>query len=338
MLKSYIQVIWSGLVLGAMALQADCKFAICSVFRDEEPFLLEWIDYHRAIGCNKFVLFNDSGSKKTRSKTAELLLQEHIASGLVELRYRDECYGTNEKQFLNGSAAHVGFQMHVYNLVCRESKGKYDWVACIDLDEYIRPIGRANFTDLLEAEYRDAGGVFLSWLCFGTAGKTLALGSSMLTQLTARTYDWDPENCQGKSIVRPEAFSKMGYLHYGQVKDGYFYRDGNGQAMIWQGVHLQHPNHCSKLAVLHHYVFRDVRHFNEVKLPRQKQFWNQERINEWMFRFEQIQDNSMVEYIRIFHPDLFDKMNSNFYETAYARALIDANITHAEARSWPAKD
>ncbi len=312
---------------------SSSSVVICSIFRDEEPFLLEWIDYHRTLGVEKFFLFSDCGSKATRSKLAEPLLRDHIASGLVELRFRDELFSCNEEKFLKGKRDHLGFQLGAYKKICEEVRGKADWVALIDCDEYIRPMNHRTIPEMLQANYADAGGVFLNWRCFGTSGIALEPGASVLNALTRRTLDSDPENCQGKCLVRPEAFAKISYVHYAQLAPGFVYRDGDGEIMSWNKTHLLHPIFRNKNAVIHHYVFRDEKHFNTFKLPRLKSRLDDVRISEWRERFESVSDHSMETFLRSCHPALFDRICSNFYLPSFDRARAESQSSGAECRT-----
>ena len=309
------------------ALAWQQKLSICSIFRDEEPFLLEWIDYHRAMGCERFYLFNDSASPATRSKTAAILLEDYIRDGIVELQYRDECYGYNrEDLFLSGKRNHIGFQFRAYQDTCHRLAGQSEWVALLDLDEYVRPMKHPVFTTVLDETATDCGGLFINWICFGTAGKSIERGSSILTQLNRRSDNDDPENKQGKCIVRPEVFDKIHYVHYARLLPAFHYCNGNNQVMVWEGNSLLHPDFAIDNAVLYHYTFRDKAHFDEVKLPRLKKRLNDERIAEWVARFESLEDNSMVEFLQTNHPALFEKMTSNYYADAYQAAVARAAL------------
>ena len=38
------------------------KTAICLIFKDEAPFLQEWIEYHHLIGIEHFYLYNNNST------------------------------------------------------------------------------------------------------------------------------------------------------------------------------------------------------------------------------------------------------------------------------------
>ena len=61
------------------------KIAICAIFKDEAPYLLEWIAFHRMIGVDLFVLY-DNGST---DGGAELVRQSSFAKNVTILDWPD---------------------------------------------------------------------------------------------------------------------------------------------------------------------------------------------------------------------------------------------------------
>ena len=39
------------------------KIAVCAIFKDEAPYLLEWLAFHRMIGVDLFVLYDNGSSR-----------------------------------------------------------------------------------------------------------------------------------------------------------------------------------------------------------------------------------------------------------------------------------
>ena len=37
------------------------KIAVCAIFKDEAPYLLEWIAFHKMVGVDLFVLYDNGG-------------------------------------------------------------------------------------------------------------------------------------------------------------------------------------------------------------------------------------------------------------------------------------
>ncbi len=56
------------------------ELGIASQFRDEAPYLKEWVEYHRMVGVDHFWLYNNSSIDNW-----EEVLQPYIDEGLVEV-------------------------------------------------------------------------------------------------------------------------------------------------------------------------------------------------------------------------------------------------------------
>jgi Glycosyl transferase family 2 len=41
--------------------------AICLIVKNEAPYLLEWIAYHRVIGVDRFLIYNNDSTDETSS-------------------------------------------------------------------------------------------------------------------------------------------------------------------------------------------------------------------------------------------------------------------------------
>jgi hypothetical protein len=43
-----------------LALTIKHYLSICAIFKDEAPYLQEWIEFHRLLGVEKFYLYNNN--------------------------------------------------------------------------------------------------------------------------------------------------------------------------------------------------------------------------------------------------------------------------------------
>jgi hypothetical protein len=57
-------------------------FAVCAVVKDRPEYVLEWLEYHLALGVQAFYLFDTDNPDHAALKSA---LQKHIDSGRLEL-------------------------------------------------------------------------------------------------------------------------------------------------------------------------------------------------------------------------------------------------------------
>ena len=180
--------------------------AICAIFKNEAPWLREWIVYHRDIlGVKRFYLYNN----RSTDEFAEVL-QPFIEDGLVELIEWDIAYGPPfEERAMDHFKRCPPGQVRAYNdCLKKRALGKARWVAIIDVDEFIVPAKgvRAFYDFLRKEEKRNKGTVRLFWRIFGTSNVDKLNDGELLTEkLVWRSKDTYPWNRQVKSIHRPEA-------------------------------------------------------------------------------------------------------------------------------------
>ncbi|MCB1119892.1 MAG: glycosyltransferase family 92 protein, partial [Chlamydiia bacterium] len=109
--------------------QMEGYFAtISTVFRDEAPYFKEWIEYHRLIGFDHFIVYDDNSADNYME-----VLQPYIDQGLVEVVdwsfYRRE---------VNKSFHEV--QRGAYRDSLRKCQKHSEWMAFLDIDEFVLPM------------------------------------------------------------------------------------------------------------------------------------------------------------------------------------------------------
>ena len=125
------------------------KIAVCAIFKDEAPYLLEWIAFHKMIGVDLFVLY-DNGSS---DGGAELIRRSNFARNVTVIEWPDR-----------------PGQMSAYRHFHANHAPNFTWVAFIDLDEFIIPVAGGSIRDiLLRRTYDDYGDILLNWLIFGSS-------------------------------------------------------------------------------------------------------------------------------------------------------------------------
>lgn len=187
------------------------RLAICAIFYDEGPRLKEWVDYHhQALGVNLFYLYNNNSSDNFQE-----VLAPYIEKGLVELIEWESSeehgvFGLDEFQ-------HVPYQIGAYrDCLKNRAPKKAEWVAMIDIDEFIVPANGVNafYTLLNEEKKIKAGSLRIYWKVFGTSGvKSLKEGELLTEKLIRRApddYEW---HSQIKSIHQPKAAARKCLVH-----------------------------------------------------------------------------------------------------------------------------
>ncbi|TGT71215.1 glycosyl transferase [bacterium M00.F.Ca.ET.159.01.1.1] len=161
------------------------KLAACAIFREEAPFLAEWITFHRNVGFEHFYLYNNFSTDDFKT-----VLEPFIREGLVTLINWPRPQG----------------QLSAYqDCICRRWHEAL-WIALIDIDEFLfAPDGR-DVPSVLEA-YRDLPGVCVWHAYYGSSGHVERPQGPVIEAYTMRA---GPDVTTAKTIVNPRMVYKVG--------------------------------------------------------------------------------------------------------------------------------
>jgi len=129
------------------------RVLIVTTMKDEGPFILEWLAYHRSIGVTDFLVYTNDCSDGTDEMFD--LLQ---AKGHVEHR-------RNPYREVDMRPQHAAYHDASESEIARAA----DWVICMDVDEYINVhVGDGTLHDLFAA-VGEANIISMTWRLFGNA-------------------------------------------------------------------------------------------------------------------------------------------------------------------------
>ena len=133
----------------------DLKTTIVTCMKNEGPFLLEWIAYHRIIGVDGFIVYTNDCTDGTNS-FLQLLQDKGIC------QHRANPWQKGDAQ----SPQYTALEASESEAVVQEA----DWAVCMDVDEFIDiKIGDGTLADL----YRACAGanlISMTWRLFGDSG------------------------------------------------------------------------------------------------------------------------------------------------------------------------
>jgi hypothetical protein len=162
--------------------------AICAIFKDERKFLLEWIAYHKMIGFDRFVLYDNGSTDGGR----EAIL-ETAARDFVDIIDWPERPG----------------QLSAYGHFCANFAKDYDWVAFLDLDEFVHLLIDDAIKQLLTRS-GDHNAMLINWLNFGPSGHVVSPTGLVIGNYTFRLPEGSAINRHVKSVVRTTALIGAG--------------------------------------------------------------------------------------------------------------------------------
>jgi hypothetical protein len=125
------------------------ELAICAIFREEAPFLDEWLTFHHGVGATHFYLYNN-GSTDDYTE----VLQPWRERGIVTLIDWP------------GAVQQLPAYTHCVQHAARDCR----WIAFLDIDEFLFSPAAADIRPIL-ARYRDLPGLAVWAAFFGSGGR-----------------------------------------------------------------------------------------------------------------------------------------------------------------------
>lgn len=166
--------------------------SILAIFKDE-PDIIEWIEYHMIAGVERFYLY-DNNSKKDYFA----ILKPYINKGIVVYKkVIGEC-----------------MQRPVYCDAVKRYKNETEWMAIIDLDEYIVPVEKDDIKAFLK-DYEKYPAVVVNWVMFDSNKlEKRPIGKTVVESFTSVHKNYQhPINKTVKTILHPSKIKYVRSVH-----------------------------------------------------------------------------------------------------------------------------
>lgn len=157
------------------------KLSICAIMKNEGPYLIEWLEFHKLLGVERFYLYDNCSDDLTTK-----ILNYYTNIGQVIYHYWPDQPG----------------QVSAYNHCLENHQLESEWIAFIDLDEFLFPISCDNLLEVLE-EFSDVSAVVVNWLIFGTSGHKKQPTGLQIENFNQRAENDFGANLNYKSIIKP---------------------------------------------------------------------------------------------------------------------------------------
>ena len=194
---------------------------VCTLVKNEQRFVREWVEHYLSIGFNKLYIFEDFDSNTHKEQLQDFIDNDSViltplSSGSVPIDKVSRRYGTN-------------LQYRLFDWFFKECKSgniEADWVGFFDVDEFIE--FRNKYTlESLENEFCDYGGVLISWVMYGANGHIKRPKGNVVDNYTSHLpFGVVPERdvmwC-AKSLVNVNKSEGIDNIHYfkGCVRTNY---------------------------------------------------------------------------------------------------------------------
>jgi len=210
------------------------KIVVCAIFKDEARYLLEWLAFHRMLGIDLFVLY-DNGSS---DGGAELIRSSSFDRNVTLIDW----------------PARPG-QLSAYNHFRTNHASRHAWVAFIDIDEFIMPLAGNSVREILmRRRYEPYSQVLLQWLVFGPSGHQRRPDGLVVENYTCRLPETSRASRHVKSIVRTDQLRGIDYTPHTAECSGPACNT-RGEEVLPYAIQ---PTDCHEVMVVNHYFTKSA--------------------------------------------------------------------------------
>jgi len=250
--------------------------SICTIVKDEGPYLQEWIEFHRLVGVEHFYIYDNNSTDNSKD-----ILKEYIVQGIVTLI---------------PWPTKTDVQVGAYEDWIKKFKQKTTWIAIIDVDEFLFSTYEQNLKKVLN-EYENYAGVSINCLMFSNSNHFYTPSGSVIENYTIRPEDNSClHNCI-KSIHNTKYITSSSTLtpHFFTYKDDLKAVDENFCEIVFDekppfGAHSK--NVSFKKLRINHYKFKSIQ--NSVKKSSVVRIWHPEYKN-YIERLKEVNSKKQIQ-------------------------------------------
>lgn len=225
-------------------------YTLVTTAKNEGPYFLEWVAYHRMIGFDNILVFQNDSNDLTDD-----ILKSLDRIGAIRYFYNRAVTGRH--------------QVRAYKRAARQPEFRSaDWVMALDMDEFLNIQTGDGSLDALHAALPEASEVLINWRCFGNNGNDriddqLMVEKFLMAEADERVSNW---LTPFKTMFRPCHYSRCG-IHQARgplVPDDQIVKvNGSGlphEQFEQRNFRIKDPKRRA-LAQVNHYVTRDTASF-----------------------------------------------------------------------------
>ena len=263
---------------------------ISAIVRNEAPYLLEWIAHHRLLGAGRFFLIDDRSDDGTSELLASL----------------ERCGVVTLLPFLAVPGEKP--QLRAYRELLRAFRNEVEWMAYIDIDEYIWPMGREpRISDFLNSLPPQVGAIALNWATFGSSGQLRYENLPTPERFTWHAQLGNPVNHNIKTVSRTACTVDFTCPHNATIDPAWshVHTDLTPKAPLGPNGRPDRLLHCLSESVswsafrLNHYVIRSWEEYLNKKSLRGRAFTDYPLDSEFfsIHDFAEVQTTPPREYL-----------------------------------------
>eukprot|EP00002_Diphylleia_rotans_P029561 TRINITY_DN6024_c0_g1_i2.p1 TRINITY_DN6024_c0_g1~~TRINITY_DN6024_c0_g1_i2.p1 ORF type:complete len:536 (-),score=81.88 TRINITY_DN6024_c0_g1_i2:660-2267(-) len=177
------------------------ELSICAIVKKEGKNMPVWMEYHRMMGVQRFILYDNNPDNEPDTE-----MEEYIASheDFVLMKWP---YHHSQTEALTDCIIRFGKSTH--------------WLSLIDVDEFLVPVGKSKESTILKIlkdNYKDSKYLHSDWVTFGPCGSLRDAKNKLVME--ACTNITKSSSHSPKSTIQPRVVASMqGYgPHYVRLK------------------------------------------------------------------------------------------------------------------------
>lgn len=253
--------------------------AICAIFKNEQPYLKEWIEFHKLQGVEHFYLYNNQ-STDAFLQTLDPYIKNHEVTLINWLYSYKPAENTHEK------VEWLAVQSGAYNDCLKKFGDLNNWIAFIDVDEFLFCPTGTKLPKFLE-DYEEFGGIGVNWLLFGTSNlDDLDPKYLLIENLIYCAEENDERNFNIKSIVQPKFTKSCLNAHIFSFLEGLNFVSAE-KSLIPSGSIRSKKVSLNKIRI-NHYWTRSKNYFIQNKIPNRqnrRSFQSDDLLLNWADRY-----------------------------------------------------
>lgn len=221
---------------------------VCLIAKNEAPYLVEWLAYHRVLGFDEVIIYENNSDDQSAT-----ILKKLAAAGKVT--HRKWTLGKNESP-----------QITAYQNAF--AKVKTDWILFIDADEFLVLHNARTVNEFLAPLHArpEVSSIGINWRLFGDSHMPASDGRPVMERLRLASEPDFVVNNHLKSFTRVKALRKMVHMHVCDTSGLLVHPSGKPLAMTNWGLS---DTVEMDVAQINHYYTKTFDEYQKKKLRGQ---------------------------------------------------------------------
>jgi hypothetical protein len=188
---------------------------LCAIVKNEAPYLVEWVAWHRMIGFDRIVVYDNDSTDETPD-----LLNRLRAIGAIDAH-------------IPWPVHEISPQLSAYTHFVRQ-KCATDWLMFLDADEFLVLRRHGGVNAFIASFQPDVACIGVNWRLFGSSGATEFSPRPVMERFRRAAAVTSPLNRHVKSLFRPECVDQI-HMHAPSL--------AKGRAVLANGAPLEMEPH-----------------------------------------------------------------------------------------------